>query len=131
MSFSVEANREAFVYCFVQDEKTRQIRDILRHGSHSINALPAGQAVPLRPMLTHPIVSQPDRRQTLACFATSTDRSKEVMALFRSGSGAPIAGVTDFGTVKSQLRSGGSQLASVTLSLGGAGGTQSNPADRR
>jgi hypothetical protein len=118
-SLSVRSNHSAFVYCFVQDDESKQIRVIFPHGSQRSNPLPAGQAVLLSQLAQRGIGAHLRRQQTLACFTTVEDRSKVVLELFSAPAGAPVPRITDLNYIKSQLRSGGRQVATARFSFGG------------
>jgi hypothetical protein len=118
-SFALTTNHDAFVYCFLQDDKSKQIRGIFPHGFQRPAALRAGQPIALHELTRRAIVSHLRQAQTLACFSSAEDRTKDLPELFRSAAGAPIPGVSDFNRIKSQLAAGGAQLATATASFKG------------
>lgn len=119
ISFAVKSNRPAFVYCFLQDDESGQIRRILPNGSEHSSALPAGQAVTLPPLSRRGGRARADRVQTLACFATAEDRSDVVRELM---SMPPVEAATrhinDLGYINSQLRAGATEVAAARFSFG-------------
>lgn len=118
-SFALTTNHAAFVYCFLRDDESKQIRGIFPHGFQHPTAVPAGQPIALHELTKRTIVSHARRPQTLACFASAEDRTKDVPELLRTPVGAPIPGVTDFNHIKSRLAAGGVQLATATASFKG------------
>lgn len=118
-AFVLTANHEAFVYCFLQDDDSKQIRGVLPNGSRRPATLKAGEPVALRELTKRAIASYLRRAQTLACFASEEDRSKDMPELFRAAPGAAIRGIDDLDRIRVQLATGGRHVATAMVRFSG------------
>jgi Domain of unknown function (DUF4384) len=117
--FNVFSNTDAFVYCFLQDEKKAVMR-VFPNPWQPNALIPAQQTLAMPRAGAFNVLSHPKVAQSLSCYMTRKDVSAKLPTLLTGQGLAAIRGANDLNAITAQFAALGEEFRQANVEFKGA-----------
>ena len=117
MQFSAKTNAAAFLYCFLEDDDSGQVRTVFPSASQRSNRVTAEKTLNLPTSTWRLITTNAGRAQTLGCFAVAQSVGAPLLNVVTSPAGTVVPRVTGMDGLTTQFRSAGGRVATAYLTF--------------